>query len=304
MKKATGIIFGIILVGFLWYFLIKPQDYRIRVNVKSFPTEINTSLKAWTASLDSASIEQLEDVKHLRQTLTFSDSTHIYRWNIAMLDDSTSIVQIDVRDEDHSFANKLLIPFMDTDFEKRSRKTVTSFIENLIEQRKEFKIIILGEETPENKFCACVEHKTSQAKKAMAMMESYPFLSSVIVGNGLKLNGVPFIETKEWDIKNDSITFNFCYPIFKQDTLPEIKTVIYKEFVGRKSLKALYNGNYISSDKAWYALLDYAEKNNVKVHPLPTEFFFTNPNFGGNALYWKAEIYMPLKVKSEYTTLD
>lgn len=299
MGKTVNIVFGILLIGLLWYFFIKPQDYQISVKAKSFPTEINTSLRAWTTSLDSASIEQLEDAKQLKQTLRFSDSTHIYLWNISMLDDSTSYVQVDVRDPDHSLANKLLIPFMDTDFEKRSRKTVTSFIENLIEQRKDFKVTILGEETPETAFCACVEHKTSQSKKALAMMKSYPFLNSVIVGNGLKLNGVPFIETTEWDMKNDSIAFNFCYPIFKKDSLPEINTVTYKEFVGLKSLKALYNGNYINSDKAWYALLDYAEKNNVNVKPLPTEFFFTNPNMGGDALYWKAEVFMPISDENE-----
>jgi hypothetical protein len=31
------------------------------------------------------------------------------------------------------------------------------------------------------------------------------------------------------------------------------------------------------------------------VEDTPVEVFYNNPNMGGNALTWKAEIYLPLK---------
>lgn len=282
------------VIGLLWYFLIKPQDYQIRVEAKSIPGVINQALKAWNTTLPKASIRQLDDIEHLEQQITFGDSTYIYTWNISPINDSTSYIKVDVLDKEHSIKNKLFIPFTDTDFEKRSRKFVTEFIENLNQHRKEFKVTILEEEDLPSTYCACVKHKTSQTKKATAMKESYPFLNSVLVGNGLQLNGVPFIETTDWDMVNDSVAFNFCYPIIKTDTLPVIQNIIYKEFNGPKSLKAIYNGNYITSDRAWYALLDYAEKNNIEVEAKPIEFFFNNPNMGGDALLWKTEVFMPL----------
>ena len=131
------------------------------------------------------------------------------------------------------------------------------------------------------------------------MMESYPFLNSVIANNGIEINGIPFIETTDWNMQNDSIVFDFCYPIIKKDTLPTIKDIVYKEFIGMKSLKAVYNGNYMTSDRAWYTLLDYAEKNGIEVDKKPIEFFFNNPNMGGDALRWKAEVYMPLSDSDE-----
>ena len=100
-------------------------------------------------------------------------------------------------------------------------------------------------------------------------------------------------------MQNDSIVFNFCYPIIKKDSLPTIKDVVYKEFIGMKSLKAIYNGNYMTSDRAWYTLLDYAKKNAIEVDKKPIEFFFNNPNMGGDAFRWKAEIYMPLSDSNE-----
>ena len=201
---------------------------------------------------------------------------------------------MDVIDLNNSFKNKLSIPFTDTDFEKGSRKLVTEFMSYLNKHRKEFKVTIQPEEELPSTYCACVKHKTIQSKKAIAMKDSYPFLNSVLVGNGLKLNGVPFIEITDWNIDNDSLAFNFCYPILKTDSLPVIKDILYKEFKGAKSLKAIYNGNYITSDRAWYTLLDYAEKNKIKVDPKPVEFFYNNPNMGGDALYWKTEVFIPI----------
>ncbi|WP_339836714.1 AraC family transcriptional regulator [uncultured Maribacter sp.] len=299
MRKGLIIATIIIVIGLLWYFFIKPQDYQIRVEAKTFPGTINQSLKAWNNSLNDASIVQLEDIKHLKQTVIFGDSTHIYTWNISVINDSTSQLKVDVKDPDHSLKNRLYIPFTDTNFEKGSRKFVTDFIKNLNQHRKEFKVTILEEEELPSTYCACVKHKTSQAKKAIGMKDSYPFLNSVLVSNGLQLNGVPFIETTDWDMANDSIAFNFCYPIIKTDSLPTIKDIIYKEFDGPKSLKAIYNGNYITSDRAWYALLDYAAKNNIKVDAKPIEFFFNNPNMGGDALLWKTEVFMPISESNE-----
>ncbi|SHJ43959.1 hypothetical protein SAMN04488007_0343 [Maribacter aquivivus] len=294
MKKALSITIAIICIGLLWYLFIKPQDYQIRVKAKSFPGTINQSLKAWNTSLSNSTVAQLEDIKHLKQTIVSGDSTHTYFWNITSINDSTSQLKVDVMDIDNSFKNKLSIPFADTDFEKGSRKLVTDFMSYLNKHRKEFKVTILNEEELPSTHCACVQHNTIQTKKATAMKDSYPFLNSVLVGNGLQLNGVPFIEITDWNMHKDSVAFNFCYPIIKTDPLPDIKDIIYKEFKGSKSLKAIYNGNYITSDRAWYALLDHAEKNNIKVNAKPIEFFYNNPNMGGDALYWKTEVFMPI----------
>ncbi|MDF4220635.1 AraC family transcriptional regulator [Maribacter sp. M208] len=299
MKKGITIIIAVIFIALLWYFFIKPQDYQIRVIAKSNTGTVNQALKSWSKTLQEASIRQKDDLTHLEQMIVTGDSTHVYNWNITPINDSTSQLIINVKDKDHSLTNKLFIPFTDTNFEKEARKTVTDFIENLNAHRKEFKVTFLGEDHLPSTYCACVEHKTTQSNKAFGMMESYPYINSVIASNGIQVNGVPFIETTDWNMQNDSISFNFCYPIIKTDSLPFIKDLVYKEFIGMKSLKAIYNGNYMTSDRAWYTLVDYAEEKNIAIEKKPIEFFFNNPNMGGDALRWKAEIFMPLTDQDE-----
>jgi effector-binding domain-containing protein len=299
MKYLGRIIICIIAVSLVWYFFIKPQDYQITVNAKSYPGTINQALKSWNKTLTNATIVQQDDLTHLKQTIPFGDSTHVYHWFIKPITDSTSIIKVDVSDPEHTFKNKLFIPFTDTGFEKKSRQTVTDFILNLNNHVKEFKVTIAGEEVLPSTYCACVEHHLAQTEKAFGMMDSYPFLNSVILNNGIQLNGVPFIETLDWNMEKDSISFDFCYPIVQTDSLPVIQNVKYKEFIGKKSLKAVYNGNYMTSDRAWYALVDYAKEKNIEIEKTPVEFFFNNPNMGGDALRWKAEVFLPLKEHDE-----
>jgi len=96
-------------------------------------------------------------------------------------------------------------------------------------------------------------------------------------------------------MEEGNIEFNFCYPILQQETNPYHPEIIYKRIPSRPAIKAVYNGNYTTSDRAWYVLLDYAKQNNLEVTGLPVELFYNNPNMGGDELNWKAEIYMPLK---------
>jgi effector-binding domain-containing protein len=236
-----------------------------------------------------------EGFTHLEQNIKFSDSTYLYQWDIIPLTDSTSKVKVYVKDLDHSLKNKIAIPFFKTDFEKRTISTVKDFHEKLNEHIGNFKVKIIGKNELRSTYCAYVTVKTSQFGKAQGMMNDFPLLNTILANNGIVLNGRPFLEVTEWDKKTDSIQFDFCYPIIKSDSLPVHPDLKYKQFNSKNALMAIYNGNYITSDRAWYALLDYARKNNIDVTELPVEVFHNNPNMGGDALQWKTEVFMPLK---------
>jgi len=295
MKKVILVLLPLLVAGLLWYLFIKPYDYLVTFKARTFPGTINQSIKTWNSTLKDAQLVNQEGLNHLEQNIKFSDSTYLYQWDIIPLTDSTSKVKVYVKDLDYSLQNKIAIPFFNTDFEKRTINTVKDFSEKLNEHIGNFRVKVTGKKELPATYCAYVSVKTNQFGKAKGMMYNYPLLNTILANNGIELNGRPFLEVTQWDKETDSIQFDFCYPIIKSDSLPQHPDLKYKQFNSRNALMAVYNGNYITSDRAWYALMDYAGKNDIQVTGLPVEVFQNNPNMGGDALTWKAEIYLPLK---------
>ena len=293
-KKFVGGIFVLLFGILVWYLFIKSYDYQVTFKVKTTPGTANQSIKLWANALENATFKGQKNEQHLMYQLQFNDSVHTYNWYLNALNDSTTQVQALIKDEQHSFSNKITLPFSETNFEKRTLKTVKDAATALKEHLKRFKITLTGIDEIPAKYCAYMPFTTKQSEKALEMMKNYSYLNGVMAKNKFKLDGPPFIEVEHWNKQNDSIRFNFCYPIIKPDSLPQIKGVFFKNIQKRKALKSIYNGNYITSDRAWYAMLRYAKKNNLQLLETPFEFFHNNPSMGGNELNWKAEVYLPL----------
>ena len=295
MKKISAII-GFLTIGFLlWYFIIKPYDYLVTFKVKTTAGTINQSLKLWNTSLENSSPIQQENLKNLTQQIKIKDSTFNYDWSISSINDSISKVNVYVTDMDHSFANKISIPLGTTDFEKRTQNTITDFIGKLKEHLNKIRVRVIGIDSTRTTYCAYIPIKGLQIEKARGMMQNYSLLTSVLSAENIEMNGTPFVEITNWNTQNDSIAYNFCFPVIKSDSLPIDPLIKYKQYNGVKALKASYNGNYITSDRAWYALLEYAENNGIEIANKPLEVFYSNPNFGGDELQWEAQIYLPIK---------
>lgn len=294
MKKIYIVISTLLVLSLLWYLFLKPYDYVVSFTANTFPGTINQTIKKWNQQMVSAKPITQKTLLELSQQLKFGDSILIYDWEIIPNTDSTSRVKVRIKDLDNSLMNKIKIPFTKTILEQRSKENLIGFTKILNSHIKNFRVRISGMDELETVYCAYIPIKSTQEKKAFGMMSNYPYLTGFIKDNNLQENGIPFVEITHWDMKNDSVAYNFCYPIKKSDSLPEHKEIKFKEIKKRKTLKAIYNGNYITSDRAWYKLLDYALKNDIRVDSNPIEFFYDNPNLGGEEIKWKAEIHMPI----------
>ncbi len=284
-----------LLSGFLlWFLFLKPYDYLVSFKVKALPGTINQSIKLWNTSLVGAKIERSEDILVLKQTVLYNDSIFQYHYKIDPINDSTSMVKVYVTDMEHSFNNRVTHPLFHTDFEKRVKNSMVELSDNLKEHVSRFKVKIDGESEIKETYCAFISIECSQIEKALGMMKNYSILTNTLVTHNIELNGRPFIAVNNWNMKNDSIKFDFCYPVKNMDSVFQHPSISFKKIKGKRALKATYNGNYITSDRAWYALLDYADKNNINVEHQPFEVFNNNPNMGGDELKWSVDVYMPI----------
>lgn len=277
------------------YFFIKPQDYRIVFKVNTFPGVINQTLKLWHSESNNALGLEQYALGDLKQQFNFNDSLHEYHWRIKPIHDSLSEITVDIKDSQNSVSNRWQKLIGYDAIGSRSKKTVLDFIDKLNDHIQNFRIHSIEEVDLPTTFYAYISIAGKQTSKARGMMANISYISNFLFQNKVELNGSPFITVEHWDQKNDSIRYNFCFPIKRSDKLPVHEEIKYKKLFAKKALKVEFNGNYIYSDRAWYALLNYATKNNIEIEPTPIESFYNNPNMGGNELNWKALIYMPIK---------
>ncbi|MDF0707278.1 AraC family transcriptional regulator [Flagellimonas okinawensis] len=299
MRKIVSIILAIVVGTVLWYLFLKPQDYQVNFKAKAIPGTIYETVKAWNNGFDSVIPLDYASPSHFRQTILVNDSVHVYEWEIDRVHDSLSKVQVNILDMDNSIKNRLAVPFSDTDFESGSRKLLLEFNSFLNNHLDGFNYTIEGESETFTSFCACVQLNTTPEHKAKGMMANYSFLDGILAQNQVQLNGPPFVEVLEWDIKNNTLSYNFCNPIIRSEKLPDHPDIMYKRIYGKNAIKAIYHGNYITSDRAWYALMDYANAKNIPIEHKPIEVFHNNPNMGGNELQWTTEVFMPIKENNE-----
>jgi effector-binding domain-containing protein len=299
MRKKLGGFLMVAIFGFLfWYFFMKPHDYAVSFKTKALPGVVKQSLKIWNIQQDSVQILE-EKGKYLVENIYLEETIHQYRWEMEPINDSIYRVTAYIKDLNHSLKNKLTIPFLQTQFEERTARTVIDFKDQLKDHLKNWKVTIEDESELKATYCAYISVETTQLGKARGMMDNYPFLNTFLAKNGVPLNGSPFIEVTSWDKLNGTLSFDFCYPIDKTENLPSHPELKYREFKPRRALKAIYKGNYSTSDRAWYALLNYAQKENINVEELPVEVFLNNPVAGGYELNWTAEVYMPIENQNE-----
>ena len=299
MKRVLLGILSLIILIATWYFFIKPYDYRVSFEVPTSLGDVNQSIKSWDSSLkNSKGITQI-NFQELQQELRFGDSTHIYHWSFSKKNDSIAKVTLQTKDDAHRMANKWDVLWGKGVIKENTVTKAKAFLDLIHKHLSEIRITIEGESETVTTYCAYISFKSLQIQKARSMMKDIGFLGSAIVNTDIENNGPPIIEITHWDKATDSIHYNFCFPIKPMQNYPEYGDISYKKLFKKKALKATYNGNYITSDRAWYALQEYAERHNIEVEPYPLEVFYNNPNMGGDELNWKAEIFLPIVEKVE-----
>ena len=296
MIKKAGISVLILLLCFLgWYFFVKPYEYLVAFKAATSPGTVYEAVSQWEENNTQVENLSRHPFSEIKQRLYLEDSTLLLRWKIKAIHDSMAQVRVYLRDENNSLANKLAIPFSNSPIEKIAKNLLVPFKKGLDRQLTRYRVSIQGESETEAMFCACTEIRTAQKNKAYGMMKNNYLVSDFLFTHKMDTTGYPRIEVTNWDVENGQIIFNFCFPSQKKDTLPGSDGIFFKTFPKQKAIKAVYHGNYKSSDKAWYALHNYAKRNRLEIRNTPIEIFYNNPNHGGNDLKWKAIVFMPLQ---------
>jgi effector-binding domain-containing protein len=291
-NKLKGVLV-VVLFSFLgWYFLLKQSDYTITFKVNAATGTIFQGIVEWTTTQSKNQNEiytvlEKRNFDFIKQQMKKGNEEMEYTWDMKSINDSMTNVTIGVKDLNHSFYNRLTAPFVSTKFRTEQ-----------IDHIDDFKIRIDGKGSSEEIYVAYISLKSILQEKAQTMIGYDAKIVGYLDKNKIKIIGYrPYLEVTDWDQDKEIVSFNYCFPISKNTKYVPDNDVKFKTIPALKGLQATYFGNYRTSDRAWFALLDYAKKNDIKLENKPLEHFLANPFNGGNELEWETKIIIPFATK-------
>jgi effector-binding domain-containing protein len=298
--KWSIIAILIALVG--WYFLIKSSDYTITFETKAATGTVFQGIQEWSSIQTKSNTENYTTLEKrnfdfIQQDLKKGNEHLIYTWNLRPVTDSTTKISVGIKDLNHSWYNKLTVPFSNTPFCEQQIAKVKDFKAGLEEHLKTFKVRIDGEGESKATYVAYLSLRSVMQEKAQTMISNDAIITGYLYNNKIKIMGKPFVEVTNWDQDKETLEFNYCFPISKKAKYVANPRVKFKTIPAVKGLKATYFGNFRTSDRAWFALLDYAKMQGIELDAKVVEHFLANPFNGGNELEWQTKIIIPFASK-------
>ena len=303
MKKKIGIFCSVALFLFLgWYFGIKASDYTITFTAKAASGTVIQGIQEWSTiqrqkRKEHFTVVEKNNFDFLKQQMTVGDTTYTYVWEITPLNDSVSKVSVGINEIGKSWYNKITAPFWPTKFKTEQIRKVKDLREGLNEHLKNLKVRIDGEGTSKPVYVAYIQLKSVLQEKAQSMIGNDAAITGFLYTHKIKIVDRPYVEIVDWALDKETIVFNYCFRIDPLTKAIADANVKFKTIPSLKGIKATYYGNFRTSDRAWFALMDYAKKNDLKIKNIALEHFLANPFNGGEELEWETQIIMPYDVE-------
>jgi len=304
MNNKLKLLLAVVILSFLgWYFLLKQSDYTITFKVNAATGTISQGIMEWTTTQSKNRNEiytvlEKRNYDFIKQQMKKGNEEMEYTWNMKSMNDSMTNITIGIKDLNHSFYNRLTAPFVSTKFRTEQIDKIKSFKIGLEDHIDDFKIRIDGERSSKEMYVAYISLKSVLQEKAQTMIGNDPKIVGYLDKNKIKIIGYrPYLEITDWDEDKEIVSFNYCFPIAKNTKYVSDSNVKFKIIPAMKGLQATYFGNYRTSDRAWFTLLDYAKKHGDKLENKPLEHFLANPFNGGNELEWETKIIIPFAKK-------
>lgn len=298
-RKLIIIVSGVLFLLFLgWYLLIKESDYCVTFKVKTATGTVFQGINEWTSIQskthnENYKILEKSNFDFIKQQMRKGNSLFEYIWDIEAVNDSTTKVSVGVKELNHSIYNRLTAPFFATKFRTEQIDKIKNLKEEFENHIKTFKVKIDGVGSSPEAFVAYINLKSVMQEKAQTMIGNDNIITGFLYKNHIKIMGRPYVEINKWDLEKETLDFNYCFPIDKNSKWINNKDVKFKKIPAMKGLKATYYGNFRTSDRAWFALVDYAKKNGYDLEYKPLEQFLDNPFNGGTELEWQTKIIIP-----------
>ena len=209
----------------LWYVFFKPYDYRITFKTTQASGIIYQSLLGWNnwQTLNKDVVKTFDKIpfSELQQELNLNDSIFDIRWKINRISDSVCQVHAYWSDRNNGLMQRLMVPFVKTDFVKRSLKTVKRIQRDLNDLHERYYSGHIEFAKIPEQFCAYISLESKIEEKANQMMAHNSYILGYLQDNNIEVVGPPFLEVTQWNEREGYLKFNFCFPVNSSGTYKE-----------------------------------------------------------------------------------
>lgn len=300
-RKSLPWLAVLVLAGLsVWYFFLKNWDYRIYFTVKSSPGVVYQNVRDWNIwnrrlLHDNFQVTGRDPWKSVDTRIMLPDTTLEFHWKFRAVNDSMTRVRVSVTDPERKLENRVRLPFKKTPFKKSLFANVRDVKDKLEVVNESFGFEFVGEDAFAPTPCVYISTKSTYRGKAREMMNNVIELNQFVRENELGLDGHPFLLVHDQRFDDDTIRFDFCFPVKHPEKIPEHPFIRHKTVELDKALKGNFYGNYSISDMSWYLMAEEVEKRGAKANGIIIERYHNDPHSGGNDLKWKAEIFMGIR---------
>ena len=297
LRKIIMIVVLIFVIAALWYLFIKPFAYQAKMIVNSSPGFVYQAVIDWNKDLQSSrdltvTYTNRNPFDEIAYFTGFSGIPLSFQWNIEEINDSTSLIDIGIDHQENSVGERIQKLLGKSKTEEVIHKELNQFYKGIGKYLNESIVTIDGKAIFPKAHVAYVSIESLQDEKADQMISNSGYIKSFLSLNDIKLVSHPFLHVKQWDYKTGKIGYDFCFPVAQMDSFPNHKEIKYKVVESMEGLKGSFFGNYSLSDRTWFELHAFADRNQIEVVPELIEVYHNNPHEGGNSIDWKAEIFM------------
>ncbi len=289
-----------ILLGIGYYLFVKPSDYVVVFTVRESAEVVSQHAyywNNWNRKFIGNRISVIDAKKNDRFTMRIEipDTTLRLFWRFSGINDSLTRIMVGAADPDRRLFNRLTAPFKATTFRNSIISNMLAFSESAHNLAARHSYNFVGNDSLQKIPVVYVPFRSTARRKSGEMIGNVIELNQYVKENNLGLDGHPFIIASYNGGFQDSIDFEFCFPVARIDSLPEHPSIRFRFIEAASTLKADYYGNYALSDMAWYRLIATANERKIPHSGQIREIFFNDPHSGGNDLEWKAEVHLILR---------
>ena len=251
MKRVFNFKIGaifVLLTCIVGYFTLLPFDYKITFKSTNAPWLFYHIIQL--NQQDVTLIKQGENELAF-ESKPKEDSNYRLVWNMQSLENEETSVEVEVHFTQNRISEKMKILLGQSHAVNQTLDELKKLTDGLVTESSQYRWDTLQEDQIGSASCLCKSIESKISEKANQMNKNIDGIARYLpIGK----KDPPRLYVNDMDLEEQTIQFDFCFPLPKNYELPELKdeTLFVTEQPAIKGYAQAFFGNFSQSHRGWF----------------------------------------------------